>query len=295
VDNLRTLPELATLRGSHAIAYYGLIDDEAPQMVYEHLRRLGRVRRLDLVLATHGGSATAARRLALLLHDYTDHLTVLIAHRAWSAGTLLAMAAHELVLGPLAELGPLDPRIGSLSNADSGPSMVSSEDVRAFRRMAEDWFGVDRDEDRLQVLALLAQRVFPPSLGTFYRAEQLTRQLAGELLAYHLPDADSATRQAVVDQLVSGYHAHDYAITRTQARELGLRVTYPEPLEEALIWDVVGECRAQTVACADGEQVLSLVSGTDFRARQIEYLGPPAQARHQGATTRGRDIRWKIG
>lgn len=260
---IKPLPELAALRGSHAIAYFGLIDEQAAPMAYEHLRKIGRVPRLDLVLATQGGSATAARRLALLLHEYTDELTILIAHRAWSAGTLLALGAHRLVLGPMAELGPLDPRIGSVGE---GPAKLSSEDVRAFRGMAEEWFGTG-EADRLQVLALLAQRVFPPSLGTIYRADRLTRAMAAELLAYQLPDAEPAARESIVDRLVSGYYAHDYAITRTQARELGLRVSHPEPAEEALMWEVVSACREWS-ARAD-QQVVSLLVGDSFLAHRV--------------------------
>jgi hypothetical protein len=270
---MRELPELEELRGNRAVVFYGRIDEEASQVVYEHLRRMGRTPRLDLVLATQGGIATAARRMALLLHEYTDHLAVLVAHRAWSAGTLLCLAAHELVLGPLAELGPLDPRIGSLGGPESGqPASVSAEDVRAFRRLAEEWFGVDREEDRLQVLALLAQRVFPASLGSFYRADRLVRRMAAELLEYQLPDTDPAVREEIVDHLVGGYDAHEYAITRGQVRQLGLRVTYPSPEEEALLWDVVLGCRDEA-ARTDGGQALSIVVSSDYPAHRARRSG----------------------
>ncbi len=228
---LRWAPELGSARGSHALAYYGMLDANVSAEFYELLRAVGRVPRLDLVLASNGGAASAARRLGLLLHDYTDRLTILVPHRARSAGTLLCLAAHELVLGPLAELGPLDPRMESQGQ----PAVMSAEDIRAFRGIAEEWFGVTRPEDRLQVLALLAHKVFPGTLGAFYRADRLVRETAAELLRFQLPDHDGS----VVDRLVGGYYAHDHAITRVQARDLGLRVTYPGAEEEALLWDIV--------------------------------------------------------
>jgi membrane-bound ClpP family serine protease len=265
---MRTLPALAERRGSHVVVYHGVIDQDAPRICYEHLRRVGRVPRLDLVLATGGGSATAARRLALLLHDYTDRLTVLVPHRARSAGTLLCLGAHELVLGPLAELGPLDPQVSSAGAPRPGePGVISAEDLRAFRRIAEDWFGADREEDRMQLVSLLAQRVFPGSLGAFYRADQLVRQLAGEMLAYQLPEAAEEDRARIVARLVDDYHAHDYAITRAQARELGLRVTHPDAAEEALLWDVASEAIAAREA---GPEVLALVAGDGFAARRTD-------------------------
>ncbi|MER7007503.1 hypothetical protein ABT297_31285 [Dactylosporangium sp. NPDC000555] len=231
------LPALGKARDSHAVLFQGPIDHDTAAGCYEHLRGAGRVPKLDLVLATTGGPATAARRLALLLHDYTDRLTILVPHRARSSGTLLCLAAHELVLGPLAELGPLDPQIAAAGPPQPGqPAVLSAEDLRAFRAMAEDWFGVDRPEDRLQVLALVAQRVFPGTLGAFYRAERLVRGIAAELLAFQLPDAEPAARAALVEHLVTGRHAHDDVVTRGQARALGLRVTYPDAEQEDLLW-----------------------------------------------------------
>lgn len=264
------LSKLRQLRGNPAMVCFGLIDHDTPPQVYELLRGTSRMPRLDLVLITQGGVAGAARRLALLLHEYTERLTVLVPHRAWSAGTLLCLAAHELVLGPMAELGPLDPRIGAARGSEprgdliegparagegTGPGVVSAEDVRAFRGLAREWFGVDDPASRVQVLGLLSQRVSPVSLGAFFRADRLVRQVADELLAFQLPDA--AVRAELVDRLVSGYHAHDHAITRRQARSLGLRVTDADADEEALLWDIAHSCRSG-LERADGVRGLVL-------------------------------------
>src|SRR5690242_5380799 len=108
---LHPVPELEELRGNRALALHGLIGHDTPRTFYEQLSRAGWAPRLDLVLATNGGTATAARRTALLLHEFTEHLTILVVYKARSAGTLLCLGAHELVLGPLAEFGPLDPHI----------------------------------------------------------------------------------------------------------------------------------------------------------------------------------------
>lgn len=284
---IEQLSDLAAVRGSHAVLYHGMIDHDAPRVLYEHLRRLGRVPRLDLVIATNGGTAAAARRLALLLHEYTDRLTVLVPHRARSAGTLLCLGAHELVLGPLAELSPLDPQIGSGAAPRPGePAVLSAEDVRAFRDVGEQWFGVVRDEDRLSLFGLLAQRVFPASLGAFYRADRLVREMAHELLRYQLPDAGRDERDVIVDRLVGGFHAHDYAITRAQAEDLGLRVRYADTQEEALLWTVLRQCDTQLEVEPDGRRVVTLVAGEDFLARRVQV---PASA---GA---GPDLRWRMG
>jgi hypothetical protein len=274
---IERLADLAALHDSHPLVYHGMIDHDAPRLFYEHLRAVGRVPRLDLVIATNGGTATAARRLALLLHDYTDRLTVLVPHRARSAGTLLCLGAHQLVLGPLAELGPLDPQIGSSAAPRPGePAVLSAADMRGFREMAEQWFGVERPEDRLSLFGLLAQRVFPGSLGAFHRADRLVRDMAGELLLHQLPDAGPADRDRIVDHLVGGFHAHDYAITRAQGQELGLRVRYADAREEELLWTILRQCDTQLEAQTDDQRVVTLLAGEDFLARRT-----------------GPDLRWR--
>ncbi|WP_329247338.1 hypothetical protein OG417_53335 [Actinoallomurus sp. NBC_01490] len=238
VTMVRRLPELESLRGNAALVYCGKIDHDAPRTLHEALREIGHVPRLDLVLATYGGAATAARRLGLLLHEFTDRLTILIPDRAWSAGTLLSLCAHELVMTPMAELGPLDPRLESPGGT---PAVISSGQIHAFRTLAEEWFAMKEGED---VLALLTQRMLPATLGAFYQAERLTRQIAIEFLGgYQLAGEDIATVEDIVEQLMTGYHAHDYPITRRDAMRLGLRVECASGAEETILYDAVAHCR----------------------------------------------------
>ena len=298
------LAELEHLRGNRVLLYAGLINDDCLPVLYEYLRSRGRVERLDLVLSTIGGAPTAARRLALLLRDYTKHLTILVPHRARSAGTLLCLGADELVLGPMAELGPLDAQVGSAGQPPpDAPGVISVQDIRAFRQMAEEWFGVDRDEDRLQVLALLAQRVFPASLSAFYRFDRMVRQIAEELLNYQLPDADREPRQRIIDQLVGGYQAHDYVLSRADASRLGLRVLFPTIEEEGFLWELMQACRAEIAehpGQAEGEAI-GLIAATDFHAREVQrWLDTPSwphdEPRDEAASTPERllNARWEI-
>ena len=232
---LPQLNELQALRGKPMIVYSSFITSDSLLMLYECLRQMGPTQQLDLVLFTDGGIVTIARRLALLLHEFTQHLTILVPFQAKSAGTLLCLSANELVLGPMSELGPIDAHIGSSGVLPpDAPSIISAEDIRSFRQMAEDWFGVTREKDRLQVLALVAQRIFPTSLSSFYRSDRLTRQTAHELIQYQLSDAHASVRQRIVNQLVGGYDAHDHIITRLEAQTLGLQVHFPSPQEDTL-------------------------------------------------------------
>lgn len=283
------LPQLAalqTLRGRPAIVYYAALSDDSVDILYQCLRQLGPTEQLDLVLCTTGGFVTTTRRIALLLREYARQLTILVPYRARSAGTLLCLSADALVLTPLTELSPLDPCITSADAPPSAQRMISAADIRAFRDLAADWFGVVREEDRLQVLALIAQRFFPTSLSTFYRADQLIRQVALELIHFQLPGDDGRARQRIVDQLVGGYHSHDYAIPRSEARTLGLQVQDASAEEEALLWELWQACRALMPIYPGqaAEEIVGLIAGVGFQAREIHRWiapqggpgGPPA-------------------
>jgi hypothetical protein len=289
------MEKLQAIRGRRAIVYASALTESSVPVLYECLRRAGRGDGLDLVLSTPGGTIVSTRQVALLLREFAGHVTIIVPHRARSAGTLLCLSADELVLGPLAELGPVDSTMDSRGAPPAdAPGNISAQDILAFRELAENWFGVDRAEDRLQVLALLATRIFPTSLSSFYRFDKLVREVAAELLAWQLPGQEHADlRDRIVEQLVSGYHTHDFALSRRDVRALGLRVSDATPEEEAASWAVVQAAR-RAVGVIDpgtGEELAAVIAASDFSAAEILRRAHPAPGQADGA---GPGIRWEI-
>jgi hypothetical protein len=277
-----TLARLQAGRGNPALLCQGALATDLVPVLHRCLHRMGRRERLDLVLSTYGGAVNSARQVALLLREFTDRLTILVPQRARSAGTLLCLAADELVLSGFAELGPLDANMGATeSQAPGVPGTLSSEDIRAFPSMARDWFGVQRPEDGLQLLAMLSQRIFPASLASFYRLDKLVRQVADELLAFQLPD-DEQVRARVVDQLVGGYHAHDYVLTRRDVQQLGLRTVEPSADEQELMWAITRqlsrlELGTSQATAENGSEVkvIGIIAAAGFLAcNVIRQAGP---------------------
>jgi ClpP class serine protease len=84
------------------------------RLFYEHLRALparqgGEHRKIDLFLHSNGGDGVVPWRLVTLIREYCDEFAVLVPFRAFSAATLTAMGANEIVMHPLGMLGPIDP------------------------------------------------------------------------------------------------------------------------------------------------------------------------------------------
>src|SRR4029450_6339264 len=67
---------------------------------------------IDLVVHTPGGLVLAAGQIAHALRRHRAKVTVFVPHYAMSGGTLIALAADEIVLDPNAVLGPVDPQLG---------------------------------------------------------------------------------------------------------------------------------------------------------------------------------------
>ena len=233
------LRELELARGSRALVLAAShLDLELLPAIYEQCRQIGQVARLDVVLHGRGGVVNAARRIALLLRQHARHLTFIVPFHCQSAATLLCLGADEVIAGDLALFSPIDPQ---LNGVDGGA--FSSLDIKVFGDMAERWFGVDAGEARQQSLSLLCGSVFAPSLTAFYRTTLELAQIGEELLAWQLPDHLPEARRAIVEQLMAGYHSHNYALTREELAALGLRMARDEDAER-LGWAISTQLQA---------------------------------------------------
>src|ERR1700704_3199265 len=67
---------------------------------------------LDIVLHTPGGLLLAALQIARAIGAHKAKVTVFVPHHAMSGGTLIALAANEIVMCHHSVLGPIDPQLG---------------------------------------------------------------------------------------------------------------------------------------------------------------------------------------
>jgi hypothetical protein len=239
VNIRRHIEALEAKRGSTVLVFAAshLELDLLPEL-YDTLRGLGRPSRLDVVFYCRGGVVNAARRIALMLHEFTGHLAFIVPHRCESSGTLTALAARELIAGPVAVFSPIDPQLQSSPSAQGeGPHAISSEDVRLFSQMAKDWFGLKAGEAKRQALSVLCQNIFPTTLTSFYRSILESRDICTELLSLHMAQKTDAQRRRIAQQLLFGHHSHTYALTRDDMAALGLPIRRDEPVED-IAWEI---------------------------------------------------------
>jgi len=277
------LAELEKLRHSRVLLYverdrgpfsHQISEEDIPPLT-ACLRQHERVERLDLVLHTTGGSIPVAHWLCHLLHTYGKYVSVLVPSKARSAGTLLCLGAHEIVMGPFAQLGPVDPQMGQRTSSASGnPSMIAAEDIRAFPHMAKTWFGIEESQQNIHLLQQLCEHIFPTTLTALFRAEEQVKATTEQHLRLHLPKASPEQRNAIAEYFLHGCYSHDYIITRDDAKEIGLGVTFPSQQEEDLLWRIWEACSRDILSPPglrmpgeQGQQITALIASTDFLAR----------------------------
>src|ERR1051325_12240886 len=103
--------ETVSFFGVPASSYINIEDSEA---VLRAIRLTPSEQPIDLILHTPGGLVLAAEQIATALADRKGKVTVFVPHYAMSGGTLIALAANEIVMDPNAVLGPVDPQIDGL-------------------------------------------------------------------------------------------------------------------------------------------------------------------------------------
>jgi ClpP class serine protease len=163
---------------------------------------------LDLVLHTPGGLVLAATQIARAVLKRKGKVTVFVPHYAMSGGTLIALAANEIVMSEHAVLGPVDPQLGQ-QPAASILKVVRQKPIAEV----DDQTLILTDQAE-KAVAQMEQEV----------GELLTDKYLGEKV------------QELAKLLTNGTWTHDYPITYERALALGLRVDnkIPEKMLELM-------------------------------------------------------------
>jgi ClpP class serine protease len=101
--------ETVSLFGIPVSKYITIDDAEA---ILRAIRLTQDEKPIDLIVHTPGGLVLAAAQIAHAIRKHKGKVTVFVPHYAMSGGTLIALAADEIVMDPNAVLGPVDPQIG---------------------------------------------------------------------------------------------------------------------------------------------------------------------------------------
>lgn len=160
-------------------------------------------RNIDIVLHTPGGLALASYQIARAISRCKSRVRVIIPHYAMSGGTLIALAADEIMMSPNAVLGPVDPQLGEFP----APSLLKLKQIKS----------IDEIEDKTLVLADVA--------------EKATRQLQESIIEIMEPHYEKEVAKNTSKILTEGLWTHDYPITSDKAAKMDLKINTEIPKE----------------------------------------------------------------
>ncbi len=160
---------------------------------------------IDLLLHTPGGLVLASDQIAYALRRHGGKITVIVPHYAMSGGTLVALAADEILMDPDAVLGPVDPQLGSLPRGSWPAASI-------LKALEQD--NPNRDDETL-ILGDVARK-----------AIDQVRATVRELLDGRVPDEEADRLAALLSE---GRWTHDYPIRLEEAGQLGLPVSDAVP------------------------------------------------------------------
>ena len=145
----------------------------------------------------------ASLQIARAIHKHKGKVTAFVPHYAMSGGTLIALAAKEIVMSEYAVLGPVDPQLGQYPAASILKAVAKKPAAEV--------------DDQTLILADQAEK-----------AMSQVRESVRELLADKCPQEKA---EELARLLSEGTWTHDHPITYETAKSFGLPVRSDIPAE----------------------------------------------------------------
>ena len=239
IEQIRNSRVIALIHRQETLSFLGFpltryIDIQDSEDVLRAIKLTDPEVPIDLILHTPGGLVLAAEQIAYALCKHKAKVTVFVPHYAMSGGTLIALAADEIVMDENAVLGPVDPQVGQ-HPAASILTVLARKDPNEI-------------DDQTLILADVAQKAIGQVKATVTK-----------ILGDRMPAEKAA---ALAEALATGRWTHDYPITVSEAKELGLPVSTEMPTEVY--------------------QLMGLYRQTAQRRPSVEYIPIPYRPRERG-------------
>lgn len=235
--------------------------------VYDCIKEFGSTDKIDLILYSYGGDADAAYKLITVLREFGKELIIIVPCEAKSAATLMALGGDKILMGPLSELGPIDPVV-------SYPMLPRvMVPARAVLRFIEDYLTVLGETPAAEKLPLIP--VDPVHMGYCRLAMDSAKEYAEILLTkYNLKGQDPKKVKRIVEKLAGGgpdaYASHTFVIDIAEAQTLGLTVERMSEELHNLVWQLYRGYKADLEKLAEQKKIQVILETENGRSNIIK-------------------------
>lgn len=235
---------------SDVIAFNQPIDEDVAAKFHKELEQTPkRHSNVFFILTTHGGDPHAAYVIARELQLRYKKVVICIAGDCYSAGTLLVLCAHEVVIADRGRLGPMDIQIWKKDEVERLSSLTVGTALKELQSRALDSFvdlsvGIRR---RIPFISLrtsmeMAADMTGAMYGEIYKQIDPIRIAADAMslkIGSHygtiLSEKPGNVKLGAIRRLTESYPAHECIIDRNEADHLFNNLRAPDELEEDLL------------------------------------------------------------
>ena len=240
IEALRSRPLIAYVTSSRLNASGQIGSDVVPHFIKQINAVPADSKEVDVLIVSAGGDPITIWHIVSLLRERFTGLSVLLPYTAYSAATLLALGADEIVMHRFSNLGPVDPQLRSRGPraGESAGSVAhyGSADLSHYLAFVREEVGISDQTELLKSFELLCAEVGALAVGIAKRSTELSKTLGEKLLGLHMDDGDGT--RLIVDALNKSYHHHGYPVGRREAKAIGLPVVDASGELADLLWAV---------------------------------------------------------
>lgn len=228
------LKKVSEITGRNTIAYYSgwlqkptapgtAVGDKDKSGFMLAINKLDRNQGLDLILHTPGGDIAATESLVDYLYSmYDKDIRVIVPQISMSAGTMIAFASKEIVMGKHSNLGPIDPQMGGLAcQAVLNEFEQAKQDVKQNPHSAALW-------------QVIISKYHPTFLGACKQAIEWSEKMVSDWLEYNMCNGDKNKVKKIVSTFSnhSVQKSHARHISKKECVEVGLVISDLESNQE---------------------------------------------------------------
>lgn len=243
ISELRQRPVVVYVTSSRQNASGQIGADVIPQFAKLLMEIPGGDEGLDILIVSNGGDPIVPWRIISMMREKYKKIGALLPYAAYSAATLLALGADEIIMHPFSNLGPVDPQLTYQRRLPAQPAgqdveiiHFGSEDLRNFLDFVRSDVGISDQEQLERAFELVCKDVGAIPIGVAKRSTQLALSMSEKLLSIHLEDASQA--RAIAEALNRSFYHHGYPLGMSEAKKIGLPVTAPPKRIEEILWQI---------------------------------------------------------
>jgi ClpP class serine protease len=220
------LKKISEISGRNTIGYYSgwlqkpqiagtAVSDKDKSGFMLTINKLDRSKGLDLILHTPGGDIAATESLVDYLYSmYGNNIRVIVPQISMSAGTMIALAAKEIIMGKHSNLGPIDPQMGGLAcQAVLNEFEQAKIDIRSNPQSAALW-------------QVIIGKYHPTFLGACKQAIEWSEKMVYEWLKNNMCEGDEERVKKIVSTFSNHTEqkSHSRHISKKECEEVGLSI-----------------------------------------------------------------------